>query len=97
MFDEAYNPKRPSVLGKRALGALEYREGVRKGQAMQSQKSGRRYNLSVTKKLAEEDRKEVFAKVSRRKKLEDEQIVPLKDGDYVKLQPEKQTINQASV
>lgn len=90
-MDEAFVPKRPPI-EKRALGALEYRAGHRKADAMQSQHGGTRYNLSVTKKLAEEDTKIALNKAAE-KKVEREQMrgktMTGQRPDPINLEPEK--------
>lgn len=70
----AYIPKRPPI-EKRALGALEYRKGHRDADAMQSLHGGKRYNIAVTKKLAEEDRQKVLSKVEQRKQRTKDEVV----------------------
>lgn len=84
---EAYVPKRPPI-EKRALGALEYRKGHRDADAMQNMSGGKRYNLAVTKKLAEEDMKKAMNKVSQ-KKLKVAGTMTGKPADPVTIEPEK--------
>lgn len=87
MIDEAHIPKRPPI-EKRALGAIEYRKGHRDADAMQNQYGGKRYNLSVTKKLAEEDMKKAMNKVSQ-KKLRVAGTMTGKPAEPITMEPEK--------
>jgi len=87
MIKEAHIPKRPPI-EKRALGATEYRKGHMDADAMQNQVGGKRYNLSVTRKLAEEDMKKAMDKVSQ-KKLRVAGTMTGKPADLVTLDPEK--------
>ena len=86
-MNEAHIPKRPPI-EKRALGALEYRKGHRDADAMQNQYGGKRYNLAVTKKLAEEDTKKAMKKVSQ-KKLTVAGTMTGQPADLITLEPEK--------
>lgn len=86
-MNEAHIPKRPPI-EKRALGATEYRKGHRDADAMQNQYGGKRYNLSVTKKLAEEDTKKVMKKVSQ-KKLTVAGTMTGKPAEPIIMEPEK--------
>lgn len=87
MIKEAHIPKRPPV-EKRALGALEYRKGNMDANSMQNQAGGKRYNLSVTKKLAEEDTKKALKKVSQ-KKLRVAGTMTGQPADLITVEPEK--------
>ena len=92
-MNEAHIPKRPPI-EKRALGALEYRKGHRDADAMQSQYGGKRYNLAVTKKLAEEDTKKVLKKVSQRK-LGIAGTMTSQPADLITVNPEKNITSQS--
>ena len=87
MIKEAHIPKRPPI-EKRALGATEYRKGHMDADAMQNQVGGKRYNLSVTKKLAEEDTKKALKKVSQ-KKLRVAGTMTGQPADLITVEPEK--------
>ena len=87
MIKEAHIPKRPPI-EKRALGATEYRKGHMDADAMQNQVGGKRYKLSITKKLAEEDTKKVMKKVSQQK-LKVAGTMTGKPADPITLEPEK--------
>lgn len=84
---EAYTPKRPPI-EKRALGATEYRKGSMDANSMQNMSGGKRYNLSVTRKLAEEDTKKALNKVSQ-KKLRVAGTMTGQPADLVTVDPEK--------
>lgn len=86
-MNEAHVPKRPPI-EKRALGATEYRKGHMDADAMQNQAGGKRYNLSVTKKLAEEDTKKALNKVSQ-KKLRVAGTMTGRPADPIEIEPEK--------
>lgn len=80
------------IEGNRTLGALQFRQGAYKGNSMQSQRQGKRYNLSATsaKQLAEEDTKVALNKAAKKKLEKDGSYTGrLKDGDYVEINPVK--------
>jgi hypothetical protein len=80
------------IEGNRTLGALQFRQGAHKGNSMQSQRDGKRYNLVATsaKQIAEDDTKVALSKATK-KKLEAQGTYSksLKDGDYVEVNPVK--------
>ena len=86
-MDEAFRPKRPP-LEKRALGALQFRKGNMDANSMQNMSGGKRYNLSVTQQLAEEDMKKAMKKVSQ-KKLKVAGTMTGKPADPITLEPDK--------
>lgn len=96
MIKEAHIPKRPPI-EKRALGATEYRKGHMDADAMQNQSGGKRYNLSVTKKLAEEDTPKALNKAAE-KKAEREQVrgrtMTGQRPDPINIDPEKRIQGQ---
>ena len=78
------------IEGHRTLGALQYRQGAVKGNAMQSQRHGTRYKLREALVIAEEDTKVALDKASKKKlEMTGTYAKRLKDGDYVEINPEK--------
>ena len=78
--------------GNRTLGALQFRQGSFKGNTMQSQRQGKRYNLVATsaKRLAEEDTKVALNKATKKKLERDGSYTErLKDGTFVEINPIK--------
>lgn len=74
------------LLGKKTLGALEYRSGALKSQAQQSQHGGKRYNLT-------EDRQIALSKAQQKKQaLMVGKTVTGQQPDFINLEPEKNDI-----
>lgn len=77
-------PKRSSVMGNRKTGDL----ADRKIAGNQSQAAGGRYDIN---EMTKNDRNTAFSKVQMLK-LQGQAKFPLKDGDYVELDPVKQNM-----
>lgn len=87
-MNEAHIPKRPPM-EKRALGAGEYRKGNMDANSMQNMAGGKRYNLAVTRKLAEEDMKKAMGKVSQKKLIKVAGTMTGQPADPVTVDPQK--------
>lgn len=81
-----HSPKRPPVLGNRKVGDLKDRTATIKASGNQNMAGGGRYDVS---EMVKEDTKTAFDKVQMLK-MQGKAKFPLKDGDYVELDPAKQ-------
>ena len=79
-------PKRPPSEGNRKVGDLTDRNAVIKAQGNQNMSGGGRYDV---REMVKEDTKTAFSKVQMLK-IQGQAKFPLKDGDYVELDPIKQ-------
>lgn len=77
-------PKRPSVLGNRKVGDLKDRTSAQRA-GNQSMSGGGRYDVN---EMVKKDRNTAFDKVQMLK-MQGQAKFPLKDGDYVELDPIK--------
>jgi len=82
-------PKRPSVLGNRKVGDLKDRTATMKALGNQNMSGGGRYDIN---EMVKQDRNTAFSKVQMLK-MQGLAKFPLKDGDYVELDPMKQEMS----
>lgn len=81
----SHMPKRPPSLGNRKVGDLTDRTAVIKATGNQNMSGGGRYDV---REMVKEDTRTAFSKVQMLK-MQGQAKFPLKDGDYVELDPVK--------
>lgn len=78
-------PKRPPSLGNRKVGDLKDRTAIIKALGNQNMSGGGRYDV---REMVMEDSKAALEKVQMLK-MQGKAKFPLKDGDYIELDPTK--------